>query len=160
MKQLNLKTLNSIFNLLTEEDLASDFGKFKLKHKLNLIKQISLADETTVSTIDYILENMLTEIKPSSINTEISLISYYSLSEVEAINKTLNLAANNFSLSEKLLDDIYNKNKSVEQIRELYYQLKAKHFKPVNYYLDERYQGLTNVADRLQYEQEKKNELR
>jgi len=160
MKQLNLKTLNSIFNLLTEEELSSDFGKFKLRHKLNLIKELSLGDETTTNSIDYILGNILAETNPSNASTEISLISYYSLSEVEAINKTLNLPTNNYSLSEKLLDDIYSKNKSVARVRELYYQLKSKHFKPTGYYLDERYQGLTNVSDRLQYEQEKANDLR
>jgi hypothetical protein len=38
MKPVNLKTLNTLFGLLTEEELSTDFGKFKLKHKLNLIK--------------------------------------------------------------------------------------------------------------------------
>lgn len=160
MKQLNTKKVKTLFNLLTEEEISSEFGRFKLRHELMLIKELSDGDETTVSTVDYILSKVIPVTKPPDPTGEISLISYYSLPEVEAINKALSLPPNNYSLSEQLLDDIYNKNKSVEQVRELYYQLKSKHFKPPEYYLDDRYQGLTSISDRLQYEQERMNELR
>lgn len=154
MKPVNLKTLNTLFSLLTEEELSTDFGKFKLKHKLNLIKQLAGGDETTVTVVDYLLTNVVAETSFLSTNNQIYLSSYYSSQEVQEINSTLGLSVNNLVLSEELLDNIYNKNNGIADIEDLYYQLKCRHFKPTNYYLDNKYQGLTNVRDRLQYEKE------
>ena len=154
MKPLNLKTLNTLFSLLTEEELSTDFGKFKLKHKLNLIRQLSSEDETTSAVIDYLLNNVLAEASYLHSGNQISLQTYYSSQEIRDINLILGLSETNLLLSEELLDNIYSKNNNVAKIKELYYQLKSKHFKPPEYYLDNRYQGLTNVTDRLQYERE------
>ena len=154
MKPLNLKTLNTLFSLLTEEELSTDFGKFKLKHKLNLIRQLSSKDETTSAVIDYLLNNVLAEASYLYSGNQISLQTYYSSQEIRDINLILGLSETNLLLSEELLDNIYSKNNHVAKIKELYYQLKSKHFKPPEYYLDNRYQGLTNVTDRLQYERE------
>ena len=154
MKPLNLKTLNTLFSLLTEEELSTDFGKFKLKHKLILIKQLSDKDETTATVVDYLLNNVLTEACFIHTDNQIFLNTYYSPIEIREINLTLGLSETNLILSENLLDSIYNKNNGVAKVQELYYQLKSKHFKPAKYYLDNRYQMLTNETDRLQYEKE------
>jgi hypothetical protein len=154
MKHLNIKTLNTLFSLLTEEELNSDFGKFKLKHKLNLIRQLSGGDETTATVIDYLLSNVISDMPLAVGSNQISLTTYYSPQEIQEINQILSLSETNLTLTEELLDSIYSKNSSVARVKELYYQLKARHFKPPNYYLDDRYQGLTNITDRLQYERE------
>ena len=160
MTQINIKTINALFNLITEEELSCKFKSDLLRHKLTLIKQLSEGDESIVKTIDYILDNILVDTNPSNLDEKISLFSYYSVPEVEAINKILRLPSSNHTLSEETLDEIYSNNKSSEQIKKLYQELKCKHFKPPKYYLDERYQNLTNVSDRAQYEQERMNALR
>lgn len=154
MKPINIKTLNTLFSLLTEEELSTDFGKFKLKHKLILIKQLSNRDETTATVVDYLLNNVLTETSIADVDNQILLNIHYSPIEIQDINLILGLPETNSVLSENLLNSIYNKNHDVPKVQELYYQLKSKHFKPPKYYLDNRYQGLTNVADRLQFERE------
>jgi hypothetical protein len=154
MKPLNLKTLNTLFSLLTEEELSTDFGKFKLKHKLILIKQLSNRDETTTAVVDYLLNSALTDAFFIHADNQIFLNAYYSPTEIQDINLILGLHETNLVLSENLLDNIYNKNHDATKVQELYYQLKSKHFKPPKYYLDNRYQGVTDVADRLQYERE------
>ena len=156
----NLKTLNTLFGLLTEEELASEFGKFKLKHKLNLIKQLSNGDETTNSVVEYLIENVLSSPTIALDSKEIYLTTYYSSAEVRDINLTLGLPETNLTLKEELLDNIYNERNASAKIKELYYQLKSRHFKPPSYYLDDNHQGLTNVTDRLQYQKEMKNDVR
>ena len=154
MKALNIKTLNTLFSLLTEEELSTDFGKFKLKHKLNLIKQLSNGDETTATVVDYLLNNVLAEVSFIHADNQIYLNTHYSATEIREINLILGLSETNLMLSEDLLDSIYSKNNDIAKVKELYYQLKSKHFKPPKYYLENRYLGLTNEADRLQYERE------
>lgn len=154
MKPINIKTLNTLFSLLTEEELSTDFGKFKLKHKLILIKQLSNGDETTATGVDYLLNNVLAETSIADVDNQILLSIHYSPIEIQDINLILGLPETNLVLSENLLNSVYNKNHDVSKVQELYYQLKSKHFKPPKYYLDNKYQGLTNAADRLQYEQE------
>ena len=153
MKPINIKTLNSLFSLLTEEELSTEFGKFKLKHKLILIKQLSNGDETTATVVDYLLNNVLSEVSFIHVDNQIYLDTHYSSTEIREINLILGLSETNLMLSENLLDSIYSKNND-PQVKGLYYQLKSKHFKPPKYYLDNRYLGLTNEADRLQYESE------
>lgn len=139
---------------MTEEELSTDFGKFKLKHKLILIKQLSNGDETTATGVDYLLNNVLAETSIADVDNQILLSIHYSPIEIQDINLILGLPETNLVLSENLLNSVYNKNHDVSKVQELYYQLKSKHFKPPKYYLDNKYQGLTNAADRLQHEQE------
>lgn len=72
MKPINIKTVNTLFSLLTEEELSTDFGRFKLKHKLNLIKQLSNGDEISATVIDYLLNNVLAE--PSIVQADNQLL--------------------------------------------------------------------------------------
>jgi hypothetical protein len=91
---------------------------------------------------------------------EINLLTYYSLSEIKEINTVLGLQTENTKLTEQVLDGIYSREGRSPKLRELYYQLKWKHFKKPANYDDANYQGLTNVADRIQYQQEQANESR
>lgn len=152
MKPINIKTVNTLFSLLTEEELSTDFGRFKLKHKLNLIKQLSNGDEISATVIDYLLNNVLAEPSIVQADNQLLLSIHYSPLEIQDINLILGLPETNLVLSENLLDSIYNKNHDVPNVQELYYQLKSKHFKPPQYYLDNKHQNLANVADRLEYE--------
>ena len=156
MKQLNLKTLDSIFALIKEDDLSNQFNKFKLTHKLALIRQLS-TDSSVELVIDYIMENMLGA-RNFEIVGEINLLTYYSLPELQDINNTLGLPKENTKLSEQVLESIYSSKERSPKLKELYYQLKWKHFKRPEHYDDVNYQALTNVSDRIQYQKERANE--
>jgi hypothetical protein len=155
----NLKTINAIFDLIKEDDLANEFNRFKLTHKLSLIRDLSGGDSSTEMTIDYIMENMLSAKKIELVG-EINLLIYYSLSEIKEINNALGLPTENIKLTEQLLDSIYSNNERSPKLKEVYHELKWKHFKRPEHYDHVNYQGLTNVADRIQYQKEQANESR
>lgn len=156
MNKINTKTVRAVFDLIEEDDLSTSFKRFKLTHKLAFIRK-KTNDPTIQDSIDYILENMLGA-RNFEIVGEINLLTYYSLPELQDINNTLGLSMENTKLSEQVLDSIYSSNERSPKLKELYYQLKWKHFKRPEHYDDVNYQALTNVSDRIQYQKEQANE--
>jgi len=152
MNKINLKTIGAIFDLIEEDDLSTEFKRFKLTHKLAFIRQQS-NDSSIHETIDYIMENILNTRNVELVG-EVNLLAHYSLSELQSINKALGLPKENTKLSEKTLDDVFASQERSPKLRDVYYQLKWKHFKHAEHYEDANFHALTNVADRLQYQEE------
>ena len=158
MNKINPKTVKAVFDLIEEDDLSTSFKRFKLTHELAFIRT-KTTDPTIQDSIDYIMENILGA-RNFEIVGEINLLTYYSLPELQDINNTLGLPKENTKLSEQVLDSIYSREKRSPELKELYYQLKWKHFKRPEHYDDVNYQALTSITDRQQYEKERANESR
>jgi hypothetical protein len=155
MNKINLKTIDAIFDLIEEDDLSSEFKRFKLTHKLAFIRQ-QTTDSSIQATIDYIMENMLGA-RNADLAGEVNLLAHYSLLELQSINKALGLPKENTKLSEQTLEAVFASQERSPKLREVYYQLKWKHFKRAEHYEDANFNALTNVADRLQYQEEQAN---
>jgi hypothetical protein len=157
---INLKAITAIYDLVTEENISTDFEKKKTKSKLNAIKQVYIKDYKLAQVIDVLIADLLEDSNPSLedvFEKAVDLSLYYSLKEIQEIKTSLNFSFYGSILKEAYLESILQQKDLSSITKELVRELQWKYFKPAMYYSQTEYDGLTNVADRIQYEKEQRN---
>jgi len=148
-----IKIIDEIFDLVKEKDLHTKYGKYKLGHKLKLIKSKHPNNSTVTNTVNYIINNMICKKAFTKEPTRfVNLRSQYTEQEVKNINKMFGFALDNELLNEDLLEFGYRQNENIPGAKELYCELKIKFFRPKEFNSELEEKKVRNLVDKVYYE--------